>query len=48
MKASARLVAVRADSRRARRGYNIIECAHMIWLTAICDLIIGSAEYPVS
>lgn len=30
------------------RGYNIIECTHMIWLTAICDLIIGSAEYPVS
>jgi D-sedoheptulose 7-phosphate isomerase len=30
------------------RGYNIIECTHMIWLTAICDLIIGRAEYPVS
>jgi len=30
------------------RAYNIIECTHMIWLTAICDLIIGSAEYPVS
>jgi len=30
------------------RGYNIVECTHMIWLTAICDLIIGSAEYPVS
>ena len=30
------------------RGYNIIECMHMIWLTAICDLIIGSVEYSVS
>ena len=30
------------------RGYNIVECVHMIWLTAICDLIIGSAEYSVS
>ena len=30
------------------RGYNIIECVHMIWLTTICDLIIGRAEYPVS
>ena len=30
------------------RAYNIVECTHMIWLTAICDLIIGSAEYPVS
>jgi D-sedoheptulose 7-phosphate isomerase len=30
------------------RAYNIIECIHMIWLTAICDLIIGRAEYPVS
>ncbi|HUB68215.1 MAG TPA: SIS domain-containing protein [Candidatus Methylacidiphilales bacterium] len=28
------------------RAYNIVECVHMIWLTAICDLIIGSAEYP--
>jgi D-sedoheptulose 7-phosphate isomerase len=30
------------------RAYNIVECVHMIWLTAICDLIIGSAEYPAS
>ena len=30
------------------RAYNIVECTHMIWLTAICDLIIGSAEYRVS
>ncbi len=29
-------------------AYNIVECTHMIWLTAICDLIIGRAEYPVS
>lgn len=28
------------------RAYNIVECTHMIWLTAICDLIIGAAEYP--
>ncbi|MBI3319301.1 MAG: SIS domain-containing protein [Candidatus Omnitrophica bacterium] len=28
------------------RAYNIIEMVHHIWLLAVCDLIIGSAEYP--
>jgi D-sedoheptulose 7-phosphate isomerase len=30
------------------RAYNLIECVHMIWLTAVVDLIIGRAEYAVS
>jgi len=30
------------------RAYNVIECVHMIWLTAICDMVIGRAEYAVS
>jgi len=30
------------------RAYNIIENMHMIWLTAVCDAIIGKAEYSVS
>ena len=30
------------------RAYNHIECVHMIWLTAVVDLIIGKAEYLVS
>ena len=28
------------------RAYNIVEMTHHIWLLAVCDLIIGSAEYP--
>lgn len=28
------------------RAYNIIEMTHQIWLLAVCDLIIGKAEYP--
>ncbi|MDO8527414.1 MAG: SIS domain-containing protein [Deltaproteobacteria bacterium] len=28
------------------RAYNVIEMVHQIWLLAICDLIIGKAEYP--
>ncbi len=28
------------------RAYNVIEMTHHIWLLAVCDLIIGSAEYP--
>ena len=28
------------------QAYNIIEMTHHIWLLAVCDLIIGSAEYP--
>ena len=30
------------------KAYNIIECIHMIWLTAIIDLVIGKAEYSVN
>jgi len=30
------------------KSYNIIECTHMFWLMAACDLLIGKAEYPVS
>ncbi len=30
------------------RAYNIVEMTHHIWLLAVCDLIIGSAEYPAS
>ena len=30
------------------RSYNIIECTHMIWLAAVIDLLIGSAEYSTS
>ncbi len=30
------------------RAYNIIEMTHHIWLLAVCDLIIGHAEYPSS
>ena len=30
------------------KAYNIIENMHMIWLTSVCDSIIGKAEYPVS
>ncbi len=28
------------------RAYNVIEMTHHIWLLAVCDLIIGKAEYP--
>ncbi len=28
------------------RAYNVIEMTHHIWLLSVCDLIIGSAEYP--
>jgi len=27
------------------RAYNVIEMTHQIWLLAVCDLIIGRAEY---
>lgn len=30
------------------RSYNIIECTHMIWLTAVVDLLIGTSEYSVA
>lgn len=30
------------------RAYNIIEMTHQAWLLAICDLIIGSAEYSAN
>lgn len=28
------------------RAYNVVEMTHHIWLLAVCDLIIGQAEYP--
>lgn len=28
------------------RAYNVVEMTHQIWLLAVCDLIIGAAEYP--
>lgn len=28
------------------RAYNIVEMTHQIWLLAVCDALIGSAEYP--
>jgi D-sedoheptulose 7-phosphate isomerase len=28
------------------RAYNVVEMTHQIWLLAVCDLIIGKAEYP--
>jgi D-sedoheptulose 7-phosphate isomerase len=30
------------------RAYNVVEMTHQIWLLAVCDLIIGSAEYSAS
>lgn len=30
------------------RAYNIVEMTHQIWLLAVCDLIIGAAEYQPS
>ena len=30
------------------RAYNVIENTHQIWLLAVCDLIIGKAEYAAS
>jgi D-sedoheptulose 7-phosphate isomerase len=29
-------------------AYNIVEMTHQIWLLAVCDLIVGHAEYPSS
>jgi D-sedoheptulose 7-phosphate isomerase len=29
-------------------AYNIVEMTHHIWLLAVCDLIVGHAEYPPS
>ncbi len=29
-------------------AYNIVEMTHQIWLLAVCDLVIGAAEYPAS
>lgn len=29
------------------RGYNIVECTHMVWLMAAVDFLIGDAEYGV-
>jgi D-sedoheptulose 7-phosphate isomerase len=30
------------------RAYNVVEMMHQIWLLAVCDLIIGTAEYPAA
>ncbi len=30
------------------QSYNLIECTHMFWLMAVCDFIIGKAEYKTS
>lgn len=30
------------------RAYNVVEMTHQIWLLAVCDLIIGKAEYSAS
>ncbi len=30
------------------RAYNIVEMTHQIWLLAVCDAIIGKAEYAAS
>ena len=30
------------------RGYNIVECTHMVWLMAVVDFLIGEVEYSVS
>ena len=30
------------------RAYNVVEMMHQMWLLAVCDLIIGDAEYPAT
>ena len=30
------------------RAYNIVEAVHGIWICAVVDLLVGSAEYGVS
>ena len=30
------------------RAYNIVEMVHHIWLLAVCDSVIGVAEYPAN
>lgn len=30
------------------RAYNIVEAVHMMWLTTVVDMLVGSAEYSVS
>ena len=30
------------------RAYNVVEMIHHIWLLAVCDYVIGKAEYPVN
>ena len=30
------------------RAYNIVEMIHHIWLLAVCDAVIGVADYPAS
>jgi D-sedoheptulose 7-phosphate isomerase len=29
-------------------AYNVVECTHMIWITTVIDMVIGSAEYSVA
>lgn len=29
------------------KAYNVVECTHQIWILAVCDMIIGKAEYSV-
>ena len=30
------------------KSYNFVETTHMLWLVALCDLIIGKREYTVT
>lgn len=30
------------------RAYNVVEGAHMMWLTTVVDMLVGEAEYSVS
>ena len=30
------------------RAYNVVEMVHQIWILAVCDAIIGKAEYPIN
>ena len=30
------------------QAYNIVEMTHQIWLLAVCDMLIGRAEYPAA
>lgn len=30
------------------RAYNVVECTHMIWMTMVCDMVIGRVEYSTN